>query len=1270
MKKSRPIIAVIAAIAAIVAVSVIMLLNYDRAIRNMSEQMEANYSATADKYAEELTAWVGTNATMIDTLAAEISAGSVYDKGYEVFHGFLSENYRLLNRNGYIYDFYFTYPDNRMACASDFLPDGSVDYVHDRDWFTTAAGTGELYYSAPYRDSDTGKPIITISKAVFRENKLQGVLAADIFVEVLVDIISHAELPQDSYAFLVDQNLGMIVHPNPAYDFEDEPHKIIDVSGAAYNEVVSKIRSGSGDTVYIEDYDGVTRGVVVSKMENTGWSVGIATNRAVLTRDMQSWTREFLIAALIAVAVGGIAAVLLIVALSQSRFRQRTYEARIRELEEQPNPETDRISPEPAQESPPEKKKKRNLLNSPVRVTPAFPILVIFLLMAVMVFYTSSVIRDVAASNIREVGEDRLGATSAQLENYLETARSMLWVTADTVDHMVRNGDSPKSIEDYLVEETANQIEHFDVNITGLYGYVGGEYLDGLHWTPPENYDPVRRDWYREALKGGGETVIVGPYVDAQTNDVVITLCRMLSNGTDVVAVDLLMDNIQEITSALHIKEKGYGFVVSRDGTVISHQDESWKGRNLTESEDKLALLDGILDTRNGIFEITSGSVDQTVFVNDIMNQWYVVIIIESTELYAEVRQQLIINILICAAIFAFITVSYVLGRKNERKYSRRIEEMRAEEQKQAYEAKALKLEKEAADQANQAKSSFLAEMSHEIRTPINAVLGMNEMILRETGRIRNEDRAGSEAVDGALGSIAFYARNIESAGGSLLAIINDILDFSKIEAGKMDFAEQEYPFGSLLNDLISMVHFKAKEKGLDFNVHVDEAIPDALYGDKVRVRQIVTNILNNAVKYTEQGGVTLTVRNEDSGTPGPGETIRLLVSVQDTGIGIRPEDLDKLFTKFQRVDLKQNSTVEGTGLGLAIARRLLEMMGGSIDVQSEYGKGSVFTMRIPQTVVSAAPIGDFRSRLLSDAEQVRDYRVTFRAPDARVLIVDDTKMNLTVAAGLLKETEIGIDTASSGEEALSLAEKQPYDLILMDQRMPVMDGTEVLRRIRSETEGPNRDTPVVCLTADAVIGAKERYLAEGFTDYLTKPIDSRELEDMMIRYLPEDKVVLTPSDSPENDGQTSPEQEDDVFSTLGNAGILPSVGLGYCQNDAGLYRSLLAEYAREAEEKIRKIETYFEEGDWKNYSVLVHSVKSSSRTIGATSLSEMAARLESAADESRESDLRNEHPLMIAWYRNTANTLLQVFESRPEAEGDPSDPDGDGILEFYPETP
>ena len=572
--------------------------------------------------------------------------------------------------------------------------------------------------------------------------------------------------------------------------------------------------------------------------------------------------------------------------------------------------------------------------------------------------------------------------------------------------------------------------------------------------------------------------------------------------------------------------------------------------------------------------------------------------------------------------------------------------------------------EKVRAESANNAKSDFLANMSHEIRTPINAVLGMNEMIIREDHRALENSASDPLLVQESLENISVYAGDVKKAGHNLLAIVNDILDFSKIEAGRMDLLDAPYQLSSLINDINNMILFKAQDKGLKFTVEVDPQIPDELSGDEVRIRQIFTNLLNNAVKYTDKGSISLKLRGKNT----EDNKITLVITVWDTGIGIKPEDKEVLFNKFERLEMDRNSTVEGTGLGLAITKSLVDLMGGTIEVESEYGKGSIFTVSIPQKVVSGEPIGDFQARLKEHLPGDRPYRESFRAPDATILIVDDTRINLTVAVNLLKNTKIKIDTATSGADSVSMASKTRYDMIFMDQRMPEMDGTEAFHKIREDENGMCKDVPVICLTADAVIGAKERYLAEGFSDYLTKPIDNYALEKMIMKYLPEDKfkkVIDEPSMSTIEEGTA-----EDAFTILRSVGIEPRAGLKYCQDDEALYRSLLAEYAYGELEKSNNLQKSYESGNWHDYSIYVHALKSSSKMIGASALSMHAAKLEAAANASDTGTIKTEHDHLMEEYEVVTAVIRSVI---PKSELNPANSDvtefspDDDIMEFLP---
>lgn len=396
----------------------------------------------------------------------------------------------------------------------------------------------------------------------------------------------------------------------------------------------------------------------------------------------------------------------------------------------------------------------------------------------------------------------------------------------------------------------------------------------------------------------------------------------------------------------------------------------------------------------------------------------------------------------------------------------------------------------EAQEKLSQAKGDFLSNVSHEVRTPINTFLGMNELILREC-----EDK-----------NIISYAENAQTAGKTLLGLVNDILDYSIIEAGKIEIIPVEYDLSAMLKDLANMVYKLAADKGLELSLVFDSKIPKYLVGDVVRIKQVIRNILTNAVKYTDEGSIVFSVifRTIEE------DRILLIVSVNDTGVGIRPEDQDRLFDKFERIDRNHNRNVEGIGLGLPIAQRLLKMMGSLLHVESVYGAGSTFYFRLEQKVVKWEPLGDFKAPGNSSLNERKTYHEKFTAPEARILAVDDNTMNLVVFQKLLKKTQVQIDIANNGDEALLLAQNKEFDAIFLDYMMPDKNGIETLHELRENGEGPNAHTPAICLTAEAISGAREKFIEAGFNDYLAKPVDCGKLEDMLINYLPKEKVHMS----------------------------------------------------------------------------------------------------------------------------------------------------------------
>ena len=542
-----------------------------------------------------------------------------------------------------------------------------------------------------------------------------------------------------------------------------------------------------------------------------------------------------------------------------------------------------------------------------------------------------------------------------------------------------------------------------------------------------------------------------------------------------------------------------------------------------------------------------------------------------------------------------------------------------------------LEKARQAADEANQSKSDFLASMSHEIRTPINAVLGMNEMILREA-----EDDA-----------ILTYSENIDNAGKTLLGIINDILDFSKIGAGKIEIIPADYDLSTCLNTLVGMISPRAVKKGLTLNIDFDKKTPRFLNGDEVRIKQVITNILTNAVKYTEKGSVTFSVHYEKPEEP---DSVILKVSVKDTGIGIKSEDLPKLFSEFERIEEKRNRKIEGTGLGMSITKKLLELMGTSLQVESVYGEGSEFYFSLKQRVTSWEELGDYEASVHEHLNTHKRYRERFRAPEATILVADDNSLNLMVFKSLIKKTGIKVDTAESGDEALVFAGSKKYDVIFLDHMMPEKDGIETLKELIS-MKGVNSGTPAVCLTANAVSGAREQYISAGFEDYLSKPINSVELEDLLLKYIPDEKISVSKDDDAAIDRDNIIPDE---LKCLTDPPINIRAGLKNAP-DKESYISLLKAFHDSADDRAVELNRFYSDGDLKEYTIRIHALKSSLRIIGALSLGDLAEELEKAGKAEDRDYIRENHESFMKGFRDIKDILSPVIKNAfPENTGKP----------------
>ena len=513
------------------------------------------------------------------------------------------------------------------------------------------------------------------------------------------------------------------------------------------------------------------------------------------------------------------------------------------------------------------------------------------------------------------------------------------------------------------------------------------------------------------------------------------------------------------------------------------------------------------------------------------------------------------------------------------------------------------------ANAANKAKSTFLANMSHEVRTPINAILGMDEMIIRES----NDEQ------------IVEYATNIKQAGKSLLAQVNGILDYSKLEEGKMEIFDVEYDLATMVNTLITSSSTRAKSKGLNFKVNIDENLPMTLLGDDVRLGQIIANLLTNAVKYTEAGevGLSMVEKGRDD------STVEIEVTVKDTGKGIPEDEIENLYVSFKRIDEEHNRNIEGTGLGIPIVIELLHLMGSELEVKSTYGVGSAFSFVIKQGIVNNEPIGDYKKRIKRSYRRRNKY--TFPSmPKAEILVVDDYEMNLMVAKNLMKVYDFVPDVVQSGREAITRAEEKEYDVIFMDHMMPDLDGLQTLDILKEHGYLGSR-TKVIALTANAIAGAKEYYISKGFDDYLTKPIDAEALEDMLLKYMPKKKILKKAiSDVKHNRTLISNDDE---------------------------RQALIKIFVSTIDESAKKLDEFKEKSDIKNYTIKVHGLKSTARLIGEMSISKKAEALENAGNAGDWDYIETHHKELIDEYLSIRNTYEgQKSAKKPLDESDLKD--------------
>ncbi|MCL2092750.1 MAG: ATP-binding protein [Treponema sp.] len=792
--------------------------------------------------------------------------------------------------------------------------------------------------------------------------------------------------------------------------------------------------------------------------------------------------------------------------------------------------------------------------------------LVVVLIAIFMVLTSAYFTSRIVNRNISSYGEEVIMFSAETLTAYLKAHQATFEIVATTVEDLY-SMDMPLEMINGELQNMTRRILRNDEKYNGflyIYAVIDGEFLHSFDTEIPWEYEVHSRPWYVGAYQNDGVVFFTDPYVSLVNNELILSISRVLycNDGVPfgVLAFDILFTLIHDYVSDIHLLNVGYGALLDSELRIIVHLDDSIFGIRLDELRNERGGFDDLASRLHDGYEfdayrtISFTGIDSIFFSRNLFNNWHIYIGVPVEEffrdanamLYTLVGTGLISTLLLCS----ILTFMYLAKRRS--------------------------------DEASKLKSSFLANMSHEIRTPMNSILGMSDLLLNSKLPEREMD----------------YVNDIHSSAHALLTIINDILDMSKVEAGKIELSPVHYDFHALVDNVISMFMLAAKRKDLAFSYSYTGEIPDALYGDDIKLRQILINICGNAVKFTEQGFIEFNV------TIVPEEE-KIVFSIKDSGLGIKEEDLPKLFQAFAQSGAQKNRYIAGTGLGLAISQSFAEMMGGSITVESVYGRGSTFTLTIP--LVEGNPAETKRN-----AAYNQDHTIVVTG--AKVLVVDDNDFNLRVAAGLLGLFGIEPETASSGKAALELVSHNDYDLVFMDHMMPEMDGIECTAEIRKLK---NRGSlPIVALTANAVQGTRELFLSSGFNGFLSKPIEIPDLMEILLDWIPKEKISGTEEGAPGQTGQRE-ENLDEFFQHLGAvAEINTGIALERLSGRRAMYYEYLDLFFHKLEGSTHELETLLSGNDREGFSIRVHALKSSLASIGAMALSAQAQELENKSKE------------------------------------------------------
>jgi len=959
-------------------------------------------------------------------------------------------------------------------------------------------------------------------------------------------------------------------------------------------------------------------------------------------------------------------------------------------------------------------------------------IFVAFALMALVgYFFIGRILRN----RLLTGAEEMMYTAGANIRVGLSEAETTLINSFYVVENMMDQNASRQDILDYLkiTTEWMRRREQGLLSYYGIYAFLNGEFYDSIGFNASGNYVPQRRPWYRTAIQSGRNIAYTAPYEDTRTGNIIISVVRNfdIKNGeiAGILSVDIDIQWLSEYVTSLKLAPGGYGMLLNRGMTFITHPNSALMGKQLQDLSPGYDEITRILRSGKDVFAHrmidTNGNL-VIVFFRQIFNGWYVGIVTPYSEFYRDLNVSA--AILASLGLVLSLSLCFILLRFSAAKIR--------------------------ADEDNKSKSSFLASMSHEIRTPMNAIIGMAELLLR--GELSGEARS--------------HAQDIKQAGNNLVSIINDILDFSKIEAGRLEIIPVKYLLASLVNDTVNIICMRIGEKPLRLITHIDGNIPNSLVGDEVRLRQILLNLMSNAVKYSDEGYINLTITMQKRET----EQIWLKIAVADTGKGIKPEDQEKLFGEFVQVDTKKNRGIEGTGLGLAITQRLCLAMGGNIYLESEYGKGSTFTVIVPQRIESDVPfavveepekkkvlvyedravcaeslrwsleninipytivtkLDDFAAALrhekwfyvfadsnlyesikplieqpdvifpdgkkpsfalmvewgmetyipnvrsislpiqslsianvLNGKADSKGYAessgiIRFSCPNARLLVVDDIATNLKVAEGLLAPYRALVDTRPSGAQAVEMVQNHDYDIVFMDHMMPEMDGIEATAIIRAwekeqQKKDPNhRQVAIIALTANAVVGMREMFMENGFNDFIAKPIDVSKLDEILDRWIPEEKKeqgAVNKEHGSDNDSAPSPQSPVPAPQfppppLLTIPGVDTAKGISMTGGTLLTYKQVLSLFCKDIEQRLPLLQKTPETDALPVLVTNIHALKSASASIGAAEVSARAAELEAAGKAGNLALIRENLPAFAGQLAELIRNIKKALEPK-----------------------